>query len=171
MYLRCLNLDNLKIIWSQPVNVVAGGMPVQTSSTQDLYVNEKDFVVKAVDGAYVLAKRTGLIKWKYRWRFAEEHENFAMIDSSLLFVSDGRYLKSYQMSTGKQNWMVKNARLYALHSKFVIASSIDKKWFLVIQKNSGKIINRIQRSDKSRGIRFIGDYVLVDAGNVTGVYK
>ncbi len=170
--LNYLDLDQLKVTWSRPINVVLYEGPARTTNRQDLYITDKYFVVKAVDAACVLERKTGLTKWKYRWHSSPvTHENFVMIDTSRLFLSDGRLLKSFDLTTGKQNWILKNATLLGLHSKFVIAWSIDQKWLLIIDKSSGKILTRIRRSDTSLGIRLIGDYVVVQSGKVTGIYR
>lgn len=169
--LNCLDLEKLKIAWSQPISVVVDGMPARTTNTHDLYMTGRHFVVKGIDAAYVLERRTGSIKWKYQWQFPTVHENFAMIDSNQIYVSDGRLLKSYLMDNWKYSWQIKNAKLYGLYSQFVIASSIDDKLFIIIQKSSGKILKKIRRSDMISDLRFVGDYVLVKSGNLTAIYK
>jgi len=73
------------------------------------------------------------------------------------------------MSTNKVNWQIRETFYLGLYKNFVVACTSDIKFYLVIDKKSGKIIHKIRKyKSKRMDFDFIDKYILI---NRETIYK
>lgn len=71
-------------------------------------------------------------------------------------------LKCIDYTRNRVKWQFKNATFRAIYKNYVIAVSKDSKYYLIIDKNTGKLLKRVINYDKGGfELSFVDKYVVV----------
>ena len=92
------------------------------------------------------------------------------LDNYQCYVSNRLNVDCINIKTKKLAWRAFNANLFGSYKTHIIALSLDGKYYLIINKETGKIESKILKSS-DRDLIFLGGYVLIYSPKYTSLYQ
>jgi hypothetical protein len=164
--IRCVNLDDFKIAWSNEIKNVTtyDNFEFGKASNEIFYNGNHSIIIPTGKAIFILNKETGILEWQYNWDApAFMRSSGLFLDSNCVYFSTKTDLFCYSIKTHAKIWQKNNVEITGIYKNHLISKSKDDKVYIILNKSTGKVINKITNPFvKQIPIDFIGDYVLIN---------
>lgn len=166
--LVCVNLENLKKEWETMLDIKMNSPYGDVyQELQTLYHSDKVVVINGIRKIILIDIKTGKIIWSFPWniRVLVDHPAVKFVGKWIYF-SNQKKLYCIDYTTNKIAWELNNATFQALYKDYVIGISKDLNYYLIINKDTGKIIAKIKNPKDGYLISFVDEYVIVNSKTI-----
>lgn len=160
----CINLDNLKVEW----RVQLSGNALHDNNEiyherNSFYYNDKIIALPGTRKFMLIDRNSGELIWTFPWEFdgVDPYRPKFEVTDKLVYFTYPSDLKCIDYIQNKIKWQYKNATFRAIYKDNVIAVSKDSKYYLIIDKNTGKLKKRISNPNQGYELSCVDKYVIV----------
>lgn len=166
----CFDLDKLKRKWVKTLNNSKTWVYAKKYVPRDqLYSDSNEVIIPQGDACYRLDLNTGSVKGKFLWSGYFRNDPRFTVENGRLYLDNQHTLVCIDLTTGKKIWQVKNAVYWEFYKNYVIACTPDIKFYLIVNKFTGKIESKIPKPDNyTMDFDVVGKYVLI---NLESLYQ
>lgn len=166
----CFDLDKLKRTWVRTLNHSITYVYAKKYVPRDqLYSDNNEAIIPQGDACYRLDLNTGSVKGKLLWSGYFRNDPRYTVENGRLYLDNQFTLVCIDLNTGKKIWQVKNAAYWEFYKNYVIACTPDLKFYLIVNKTTGKIESKIPKPDSyTMDFDVVSNYVLI---NHESLYK
>lgn len=126
-------------------------------------------IVPEVNACYAVDLNTGTIKEKVHWKgffVLFNHDPRFNVENHRLYVNNYNNdtdLLCIDMTTNKKIWEMKNTYYQGLYKNYVVGCTSDLKFYLIIDKMTGKIEQKVSKPESNTmDFDFIDKYILIN---------
>ena len=166
----CFDLEKLQIKWSKTLNRTGIHSYDREYSPHHQFDNDNgNVVILQGDTCYAFDSNTGVAKGKHQWQGNFNYTPTCKVENNKLYTDNKNNLLCADIVTGKMIWKLKDAAFWGLYKNYVIAYTPDSEYYLIIDKFSGVVKNKVKSPERNRtDFNFVGNYVLI---NREALYK
>ncbi len=160
----CFDLDKLKRTWVKTLYHSITYVYAKKYAPRDqLYNDNNEVIIPQGDACYRLDLNTGSVKGKFLWGGYFRNDPRFTVENGRLYLDNHYTLVCIDLNTGKKIWQVKNAGYWEFYKNYVIASTPGVKFYLIVNKFTGKIESKIPKPDNyTMDFDVVGKYILIN---------
>ncbi len=144
--INCLNLDNFRLEWQ--TKILKDSFLNFYGEYQELfylYHTDKYIVLPGTKEIILIDIKTGSLIWKSSWgsyQVRNKPPHFDIVNNSIYFTNK-KNVECIDLVNNKIFWRLKNAVYQGIYKDNVIATNMDYKYYLIIDKSTGALKSKI----------------------------
>lgn len=162
--LICFDLEKLQIKWSKNLNRTGIHSYDREYSPHHQFDNDNgNVVILQGDTCYAFDSNTGVAKGKHQWQGNFNYTPTCKVENNKLYTDSKNNLLCADIVTGKTMWKLKDVAFWGLYKNYVIGYTPDNKYYLIIDKFSGVVKNKVKSPERNRtDFNIVGNYILIN---------
>ncbi len=166
----CFDLEKLKRTWVRTLDHSMTFVYAKKYVPRDqLFSDNNEAIIPQGEACYRLDLNTGSVKGKFLWGGYFRNDPRYNVENGRLYLDNQHTLVCIDLNTGKKLWQVKNAIYWEFYKNYVIACTPDIKFYLIVNKITGKVESKIPKPDNyTMDFDVVGKYVLI---NLESLYQ
>ncbi|OAQ39311.1 hypothetical protein A5893_11655 [Pedobacter psychrophilus] len=160
----CMNLDTLKKEWETPLKIKMDYPYSEIyQELQSIYHSDNIIAIYGLDKLLLINSKTGKIIWNFPWNIkpSVDQPTVKIIDKLIYFSNKGE-LYCIDYTSNNLIWKFKDAIFKGIYKNFVIAMSKNSDFYLIINKDTGKLKTKIITPKNGYPIVLVDSYVIID---------